>query len=88
MVAFKRISASEFEGETFDDWLKEENDYYRAREGKDFNDDQIEWMRLIWEEYNDDGEINWDKNHYGAWWYYMTEVLGYDEETVERYVED
>jgi hypothetical protein len=72
-----------------EDFIFQANDWYRDRWGRDFNDDQIEWMQLIYEEYSDDnGDIDWTHDRDNeAWYYYMSEVLGLDDETIDRYSE-
>jgi hypothetical protein len=51
------------------------------------DDEQREWLEIIYEEYNDDGYIDWDNHHPedSAWYYYMTEVLGHDPADIEKY---
>jgi hypothetical protein len=86
-ISFTRV---DWQHTSQEDFIFEANDWYRERWGRDFNDDQIEWMQLIYEEYADqDGDVDWtDKTHDSAWYYYMSEVLGYDDETIDRYSED
>jgi len=74
----------------FEDWLFDANESYYHHYGLEFNDEQIEWMQIIYEEYADDhGEIDWDNHtHDSAWYYYLTEVMGYDEDVIDRYTED
>jgi len=73
-----------------EDFIFEANDHYREQHGEDMNDDQLEWMQLIYEEYADDnGDVDWTKSRDNeAWYYYMSEVLGLDDETIDRYSED
>jgi len=64
----------------------------RIEEGGHFahhemNDDQFEWLEAIWDEYNDEGYIDWDdKSADSAWYMYVTEVLGYEHEEIEKYM--
>ena len=53
------------------------------------SNDQIEWMQLIYQEYADEhGDVDWEKSmDNDAWYLYMSEVLGLDDETIERYTE-
>jgi hypothetical protein len=73
-----------------EDFIFEANDWYRDRWGKDFNNDQIEWMQLIYEEYADsNGEVDFTHSADNEpWYYYMSEVLGLDDETIDRYSDD
>jgi hypothetical protein len=75
---------------SLEDFLFEANDHYRERNGEDLNSEQLEWMQLIYEEYaNDTGEVDWTHSMDNeAWYYYMSEVLGLDDETIERYTQD
>ena len=83
---FRRV---EWEHTSLEDFIFESNDWYRERHGEDMNDDQIEWMQLIYEEYADEnGDIDWTHDRDNeAWYYYMSEVLGLDDETIDRYSE-
>ena len=87
MPIFRRV---DWEVQSEEDFIFNGNDWYRDRFGRDFNDDQIEWMQLIYQEYSDDqGEIDWTKSmDNDAWYLYMSEVLGLDDETINRYSED
>jgi hypothetical protein len=73
-----------------EDFVFEANDYYRSRYGEDMNNDQLEWMQIIYEEYADEnGDVEWAHERSNeAWYYYMSEVLGLDDETIDRYSED
>lgn len=72
-----------------EDFIMEANDHYRDRHGEDMSNDQIEWMQLIYQEYADEhGDVDWEKSmDNDAWYLYMSEVLGLDDETIERYTE-
>jgi hypothetical protein len=75
----------------FDDFLEDAEDWYAAHHnGEDFDEEQIEWMQIIYEEYADEnGEIDWsDHSHDSAWYYYLTEVLDIDADQVDSYTED
>lgn len=86
MPLFTRV---EWQARTQEDFIYESNDRYEAMYGRELDNDQIEWLQIIWEEYADqDGEINWERTHDGAWYYYMSEVLGLDDDTIDRYSED
>lgn len=51
------------------------------------SNEQDEWLQAIWDEYNDDGYIDWDDHSDdSAWYMYMTEVLGYEHEDIEQYM--
>ena len=71
----------------FEEWLFDQNEEHYIQTGHDFNDDQIEWMQVIYEEYNEDGYVDWEDHemHDSAWYYYMSEIIGLDDETIERY---
>jgi hypothetical protein len=86
-ISFTRV---DWQYTSQEDFIMEANDWYNERWGRDFNNEQIEWMQLIYEEYADqNGDVDWtDKTHDSAWYYYMSEVLGYDDETIDRYFED
>lgn len=73
-----------------EDFVFEANDWYLDHWGKDMNNDQIEWMQLIYENYADsNGDVDWTRSMDNEpWYYYMSEVLGYDDETIDRYSED
>jgi hypothetical protein len=47
-------------------------------------------MQIIYEEYADEnGDVEWAHERSNeAWYYYMSEVLGLDDETIDRYSED
>jgi len=83
---FRRV---EWQHRSLEDFIFESNDHYRERHGDDMSNDQIEWMQLIYEEYADEfGEIDWTKSmDNDAWYLYMSEVLGLDDETIGRYSE-
>jgi len=72
-----------------EDFIMEANDHYRDRHGEDMSNDQIEWMQLIYQEYADEhGDVDWTKDKDNdAWYLYMSEVLGLDDETIDRYSE-
>jgi len=85
-MVFRR---AEWEHTSLEDFLFEANDHYLDRYGEDMTDDQLEWMQIIYEEYADEnGDVDWrhDRNN-EAWYYYMSEVLGLDDETIDRYSE-
>jgi hypothetical protein len=85
MVTFRRV---EWEGETLDEFVLNGNEHYRERYGEDMNNDQLDWMQLIYEEYNVNGEIDWThSSDNDAWYIYCTEVLGWDDDKVDRYSE-
>lgn len=71
----------------FEDWLVSQNDEYYIQTGNELDNEQIEWMEAIYEEYADeDGYIDWeDHDPDSAWWIYMEEVIGLDYEDVEKY---
>lgn len=85
MVSFRRV---DWEGDSLEDFIFNGNEWYRARYGEDFNNEQIEWMQLIYEEYAVDGEIDWTHSaDNDAWYIYCTEVLGWNDDKVDRYSE-
>jgi hypothetical protein len=60
---------------------------YEERTGEYPNSEQDEWMEAIWNEYNEDGWIDWGEHgEDSAWYMYMTEVLGYSHEEIEKYM--
>jgi len=71
----------------FADWLIDQNEEHYIQSGKEFTDDEIEWMEIIYEEYSDNGFVDWEDHemHDSAWYYYMHEIVGLDDETIERY---
>jgi len=71
----------------FEEWLFDQNEEHYIQSGRDFTDDQIEWMQVIWDEYNEGGYVDWEHHemHDSAWYYYMSEIIGLDDETIERY---
>jgi hypothetical protein len=87
MVSFRRV---EWEHTSLEDFIFESNDWYRQHKGEDLNNDQIEWLQIIYEEYSDEnGDIDWTHSMDNEpWYYYMSEVLGLDDETIDRYSED
>ena len=73
-----------------DDWILEENEKHFHHYGEDFNDEQLDWLGFIWDEYADEfGDIDWNRSgeHDTAWYILMSEVYGYDDETIDRYSE-
>ncbi len=73
-----------------EDFIFQSNEHYRERYGGDLNNDQIEWLQIIYQEYADDnGEVDFTHNKDNEpWYYYMSEVLGLDDDTIDRYSED
>jgi len=61
-------------------------DYFDHHYGHYPNSDQDEWLQLIWETFQENGWIDWEKTRDGAWWFWMTEVLGFDPELIENYI--
>jgi hypothetical protein len=86
-ISFRRV---DWQYTSQEDFIFESNDRYRDRTGEDMTNEQIEWMQLIYEDYADQyGDIDWTKSMDNDPWYlYMSEVLGLDDETIERYSED
>lgn len=87
MPLFTRVA---WEKTSQEDFIFQSNEHYRERYGDDLNNDQIEWLQIIYEEYADEnGDIDWthDKDN-EAWYYYMSEVLGLDDDTIDKYSED
>lgn len=72
-----------------EDFIYESNDWYRERHGQDLNNDQVEWLQIIYQEYADEhGAIDWTHSRDNEpWYYYMSEVLGLDDDTIDRYSE-
>jgi hypothetical protein len=70
--------------EEFSDRTYERFEHYYG----DFPDNQQDqWLEAIWEEYNVDGYIDWDDHSYdSAWYMYMSEVLGYEDDDLEKYM--
>jgi len=85
VVIFRKV---DWEGNSLEDFIFNGNEWYKERYGEDFNNNQIEWMQLIYEEYAVNGEIDWthDKDN-DAWYIYCTEVLGWDDDKIDRYSE-
>lgn len=71
----------------FEDFLFDANEEHYIQTGRDFDDNEIEWMEAIYLEYADeDGFIDWeDHDEDSAWWVYMSEIVGLDDEEIERY---
>ena len=62
-------------------------EYFEHHYGDYPNENQDEWIKAIWDEYNDDGKIDWNDHDYdSAWYMWMSEVLGYDDDTIEKYM--
>jgi len=73
--------------EDFDGFLDNSETWYFSHYHRDFNDEQLEWLELAWKEYNYEGYIDWDDHRKddSFWYYWMTEVLGYSDEDIEKY---
>lgn len=73
----------------FDDFVDGVADSYSAHHHQEFDEEQIEWLRIIYDEYKDeDGEIDWSEHtHDSAWYYYLTEVLDIDPADLDKYME-
>jgi hypothetical protein len=75
----------------FEDFLFDANERYaHYHDGREFDENQVEWMQAIYEEYADeDGFIDWSNKSYdSAWYMYLSEVLDVDEEDIERYMNE
>jgi hypothetical protein len=71
----------------FENWLFDQNEEHYIQTGRDFNDNEIEWMEAIYNEYADDeGFVDWtDHDEDSAWWIYMSEIVGLDDDQIEQY---
>lgn len=70
------------------DWVFEQNEIHYHHYHRDYDDRELDAMVDIWNNYHDEfGEIDWhDHTMYdSAWYYFMSEVMGLDDETIERY---
>ena len=70
----------------YEEWLFDQNEEYYIQTGREFNDDQIDWMRDIYESYADNGFVDWSDHSDGsAWYFYMAGVHGMSDEDIARY---
>lgn len=72
----------------FEEWSDRTYEFFEHHYGNYPNNEQDEWIKAIWDEYNQDGYIDWDDKHADSAWYMMlTEVYGYDHEAIEKYMD-
>ena len=69
------------------DSLYESIDEYLDTHHYSMTREREEWLQTLWEEYNYEGYIDWDDKRKGDsfWYYYMTEILDFTDEDLEKY---
>jgi hypothetical protein len=46
-----------------DEWILDQAENYYEHHGRDFSDEQLDWLGYIWDTYADeDGDIDWNKS--------------------------
>lgn len=70
------------------DWVFEQNEFHYHHYHRDFDNEEIDIMVDIWNNYHDEyGEIDWkDHTMYNsAWYWFLSSIMGLSDYDIERY---
>jgi hypothetical protein len=71
----------------FDEFFDRMEEGFELHHRGPMDENRFEWLEAIWDEYNVEGHIDWSNHGFdSAWYMYMTEVLDYSYEDIERYM--